>query len=162
MTQRTTPVPIATIGYEAATVQDVVRALTDAGVELLVDVRAVASSRRPGFSKSKLAAHLAEAGIEYLHLRALGTPAEGRAAARAGRHAEMHAIFREHLGTEQAQAELAALADIVRGGRRVCLLCFEADPAHCHRTLVAAALGRRIPLEVRDLRPQGEGAEDDA
>ncbi|HYW06517.1 MAG TPA: DUF488 domain-containing protein, partial [Longimicrobium sp.] len=66
-------------------------ALAEAEIELLVDVRAVASSRRPGFAKTRLAANLAEAGIEYLHLRALGTPAEGRAAARAGKHHEMRA-----------------------------------------------------------------------
>ena len=71
-------------------------------VELLVEVRAVASSRRPGFAKTRLAANLHEAGIEYLHLRALGTPADGRAAARAGRHAEMQAIYRVQLATDAA------------------------------------------------------------
>ena len=146
---------IATIGYEAATMRSFLEALTDAKVQLLVDVRAVASSRRPGFAKTRLAANLHEAGIEYLHLRALGTPADGRAAARAGRHAEMHAIFGEHLATPPAQAELATLGDLVRT-RRVCILCFEADPAHCHRSLVAAALAGRMPLEVVHLRPQRE------
>jgi uncharacterized protein (DUF488 family) len=73
-------VPVTTIGYEAATVPRVLQALRDAEVELLVDVRAVASSRRPGFAKTRLAANLAGAGIEYLHLRGLGTPADGRAA----------------------------------------------------------------------------------
>jgi uncharacterized protein (DUF488 family) len=76
---------LATIGYEDATVQRFQDALRDAGVELLVDVRAVAGSRRPGFAKTKLAANVGEIGIDYLHLRGLGTPAEGRAAARAGR-----------------------------------------------------------------------------
>ena len=145
---------VATIGYEAATVRRLLDALTDAGVELLVDVRALASSRRPGFARTRLAANLAEAGIEYLHLRRLGTPSDGRAAARAGRHDEMKAIFREHLATPEAQEELHALAGIVRSGRRVCLLCFEADPAHCHRSLVAAALAGLVPLEVAHLRPE--------
>ena len=144
---------VATIGYQAATVESFLRALREAGVELLVDVRAVASSRRPGFSKSRLAANLAEAGIEYVHLRGLGTPAAGRAAARAGRHARMRSIFAEHLATLTAQGELEELADLVTGGRRVCLLCFEADPAHCHRTLVADALAKRLPIEVAHLRP---------
>ena len=145
---------IATIGYEAASVPRFLGALKDARVELLVDVRAVASSRRPGFSKSRLAANLAGAGIEYLHLRGLGTPADGRAAARAGRHAEMQRIFLEHLETRAAEADLARLAEIVRAGRRVCLLCFEADPAHCHRSLVAKALGDQVPIEVHHLAPQ--------
>lgn len=147
---------IATIGYEGTTVQAFLDALTAAQVELLVDVRAVASSRRPGFSKTRLAENARSVGIDYLHLRGLGTPAEGRAAARAGRHAEMHAVFAEHLATEQAQTELHALADLVRAGRRVCLLCFEADPAHCHRTLVADALRELVPATVTDLRPEPE------
>jgi uncharacterized protein (DUF488 family) len=144
---------LATIGYENATVPRFLETLQDAQVELLVDVRAVASSRRPGFAKTKLAANVFTIGIDYLHLRGLGTPAEGRAAARAGRHEEMRAIFHEHLETSEAQDELERLAELVRSGRRVCLLCFEADPAHCHRTLVAAALGEMMPLTVLDLIP---------
>lgn len=150
------PATVATIGYEASTVSRVLEALTGARVELLVDVRAVASSRRPGFAKSKLAANLAGAGIDYLHLRRLGTPSDGRAAARAGRHDEMKAIFREHLATEEAQEELERLAELVRAGRKVALLCFEHDPAHCHRSLVAAALAERVPIEVAHLMPDDE------
>lgn len=145
---------IATIGYEAATVRAFLDALRDADVQLLVDVRALASSRRPGFAKTRLAANLGEAGIEYLHLRRLGTPAEGRAAARAGRHDELRRIFLEHLGTAGAQEELGALVDLVRSGRRVCLLCFEADPAHCHRSMVADALAARLPVRVDHLAPR--------
>jgi uncharacterized protein (DUF488 family) len=145
--------PVATIGYEGATIGDVVQALQDAGVELLVDVRAVAMSRRPGFAKTRLAANLAEGGIEYVHLRGLGTPAEGRAEARAGRHDAMRRIFAEHMKSDVAQTDLATLASIVSGGKRVCLLCFEADPQHCHRLLVADALGRVVDVEVTHLRP---------
>lgn len=144
---------VATVGYQAATVDSFLRALQAAGVALLVDVRAVASSRRPGFSKSSLAANLAAVGIGYVHLRGLGTPAAGRAAARAGRHARMRSIFREHLRTLEAQAELDELRELASAGRRVCLLCFEADPQHCHRTLVAEALAARMPIEVLELRP---------
>ncbi len=144
-------VDVATIGYQGATVASFLQALTDVRIELLVDVRAVAGSRLPGFSKTPLAANLRGAGIDYLHLPGLGTPAPGRAAARAGRHEEMRAIYLEHLRTHEARAELEALADIVRSGRRVCLLCFEADPAHCHRSLVAKALGETVPIEVRHL-----------
>ena len=145
--------PLATIGYEGATVDRVVGALRAAGVGVLVDVRAVASSRRPGFSKTKLAAHLAEAGIRYVHLRGLGTPAEGRAAARAGRHDAMRRVFAEHLATPEAHADLVALAGLVEGGAHAALLCYEADPAHCHRTLVAAALGDLVPVAVTHLAP---------
>ncbi len=84
---------VATIGYQGTTVQDFLRTLKKAKVDLVVDVRAVASSRLPGFSKSRLAANLAEAGIDYEHLRSLGTPADGRAAAHAGRFAVVAAAL---------------------------------------------------------------------
>jgi len=144
---------VATVGYEGATVHTFLRTLHGAGVELLVDVRAVASSRRPGFAKSALAANLQGAGIDYLHLRDLGTPAPGRAAARAGRHAEMRRIFLDHLEGDPAQGALDVLADIVRSGRRVCLLCLEADATHCHRSLVAEALAVRVPIRITHLAP---------
>ncbi|NUQ93163.1 MAG: DUF488 domain-containing protein [Gemmatimonadaceae bacterium] len=151
---------IATIGYEGASVPRFLDALREARIELLVDVRAVASSRRPGFAKTALAANLASVGIEYLHLRALGTPADGRAAARAGRTAEMHEIFREQLATNEAQAQLAHVADLVREGRRVCLLCFEAEAARCHRAIVADALATSLPARVVNLASWPEDDED--
>jgi uncharacterized protein (DUF488 family) len=154
--QRAGAKPLATIGYQSATLDSFTRALRDARVELLVDIRAVASSRRPGFSKTKLAASVADAGIDYLHLRPLGTPADGRAAARAGHHGEMRAIFLAHMSTPDAQSALEDLAQLVRSGRRVCLLCFEADPAHCHRSIVASMLAERLPLWITHLVPDAD------
>ena len=159
MPKKTTTV--ATVGYEGTTMPAFLRALREGGVQLLVDVRAVASSRRPGFSKTRLAANLSEAGIDYLHLRSLGTPADGRAAARSGRHEEMHRIFRAHLQTDEARDGMETLVELVQGERRVCLLCFEAAPAHCHRTLVAEALGERLPVRVEHLRPQTDDADEE-
>jgi len=147
---------IATIGYEDTTVPRFLETLQEADLDLLVDVRAVASSRRPGFAKTKLAANVGTIGMEYLHLRDLGTPAEGRAAARAGRYDELRAIYLEHLATPEAQEQLETLAGLVRGGRRVCLLCFEADPEHCHRSMVAEALQALVPVKVENLRPETE------
>ena len=145
---------VATIGYEASTVPAFLDALVEGDVKLVVDIRAVASSRRPGFAKTKMAANLASVGIDYLHLRGLGTPADGRAAARRGRHSEMHEIFAAHMKTDVAQDDLATLVDLVRSGRRLALLCFEADPLHCHRSLVAAALRDRVSVEIMHLRPE--------
>jgi len=153
---RTHRASVATIGYEGATVQTFLAALQHAGIDLLVDVRAVASSRRPGFAKSRLAANVESVGIAYQHLRGLGTPADGRAAARAGHHDELRTIYRAHLATPTAQADLDVLLDLIRSGRRVCLLCLEADPAHCHRSLVAAALTKKLPLEIVHLTPRHE------
>jgi uncharacterized protein (DUF488 family) len=147
---------LATIGYEGTTLPRFLDALRAAGVDLLVDVRAVASSRRPGFAKTRLSEALREAGIEYLHLRGLGTPAEGRAAARAGRHDVLRTLYLQHLETLPAREDLHALEARVQGGRRVCILCLEADPAHCHRSLVAEALGELLPLDVQHLHPAEE------
>ena len=145
---------VATIGYEGAAVEPFLAALREAGVDLLVDVRAVARSRRFGFAKTRLSENLAGAGIDYLHLRGLGTPAEGRAAAKAGDSATMRRIFREHLATPDAQADLATLADLVTEGRRVALLCFEAAPSDCHRSLVADALVDLVDADVEHLAPR--------
>ena len=88
-----------TIGYEQATAKAFFDALTKAGVATLIDVRAVAASRRPGFSKRQLAAGLDEHGMAYVHLQKLGTPKEGRLAARSGHAAEMLRIYERHLET---------------------------------------------------------------
>lgn len=141
---------LATIGYEGATQAAVIGRLKRAGVEVVVDVRAVAASRRSGFSKSVLAASLAEAGIDYVHLRELGTPKPGRDAARKGQIETMHAIFEAHLAEPAAQLELAKAAEIAQS-RKTALLCYEADPARCHRTLVAARIREAVGCEVEDL-----------
>ena len=144
----TTPAEVLTIGYEGTTPDGLIAALKASGVRVLVDVRALANSRKPGFAKGALSASLEAAGIGYLHLRALGTPAEGRVAVRSGRPAEMRRIFAKHLAGTEAQAALANLSDLARQ-QRVCLLCLEADPRQCHRTLVAEAGG----LPVTHLAP---------
>ena len=130
---------IFTIGYEGATVPDFLAALRQASVERVIDVRALPLSRRPGFSKSSLRAALAEAGIDYVHLRALGTPAEGRAAARAGRHRELERIYAGQLELPEAIAQGAQMLALA-GETPTALLCFEREPAHCHRTLLLDAV----------------------
>jgi uncharacterized protein (DUF488 family) len=140
-----------TIGYQAATQGEVIGRLKAAGVAVLIDVRAVAASRRPGFSKRLLAAGLADAGIDYVHLRALGTPAAGRTAARAGRTAEMRSIYTDYLDHEPAAETELAEAQAIAGARPAALLCLEADAGVCHRRLVAERLRGRAGFEVVDL-----------
>ena len=130
---------IFTIGYEGTTVPEFVAALQKAGVERVIDVRALPLSRRPGFSKSPLRAALEEAGVEYVHLKALGTPAEGRTAARAGRHADLERIYAGQLELPEAIAQSAQMLDLARE-RPSALLCMEREPAHCHRTLLLTAV----------------------
>jgi uncharacterized protein (DUF488 family) len=141
---------LATIGYEHATQAEVIDKLTAAGVRTLIDVRAVASSRRAGFSKTLLAASLDAAGIAYVHLRDLGTPKPGRIAARAGRVSEMLAIYEAHLEEPAAQLQLAQAADIA-GKTRTALLCYEAEASVCHRRVVAERLVEMLGVEVEDL-----------
>ena len=141
---------IFTIGYEGATQADVIGRLKAAGVDLLVDVRAVAASRRAGFSKTILGESLKAEGVDYLHLRGLGTPKAGRDAARKGHVAEMRAIFADHMAEPQAQLEYARLKALARE-KRVALLCFEADHAGCHRAVLAERLAREDGARIVNL-----------
>lgn len=136
-----------TIGYAQATQAEVIGRLGDAGVTRLIDVRAVAASRRPGFSKTNLAASLGEAGIEYRHLRALGTPRNGREAARAGRIEELREIYLDHLALPQTHAALLEAAELARE-KPTALLCYCAQADHCHRHLVAERLGAAAVVDL--------------
>ena len=142
-----------TIGYEQAKPAAVLDELTQAKIDTLVDVRAVAASRRPGFSKRQLSASLDEAGISYLHLQKLGTPAEGRQAARAGDRETLWRIYEKHIKKAEPQAELGELADLVKSGRRIALLCYCRDPRLCHRWRICTHLEQRLPLKITDLIP---------
>ena len=140
-----------TIGYEQTPAKSVLDELEAAGVKLLVDVRAVASSRRPGFSKNQLAAGLDERGISYLHLRGLGTPKSGREAARSGQFAVLHKIYAAHLKTAQAKEEMDALSALVKKSGPVCILCYERDHAHCHRQWIAEIIEDRDGVKIENL-----------
>jgi uncharacterized protein (DUF488 family) len=152
-----------TIGYEGATLDDFIAALIGANVATLVDVREVAISRKKGFSKRGLAAALASAGLAYAHLPRLGDPKSGRLAARAGDLAEFRAIYEAHLSAPAAQESFQALAGPIRSGG-ACLMCFERDPAFCHRTILARRLEtefhfRKVDLYVEtSFRSRGQGA----
>lgn len=147
-----TSIPLATIGYESAPQAKVIDALKAARVEVLIDVRAVAASRRVGFSKGLLSASLEDAGIEYVHLRDLGTPKEGRMAARKGRTAEMREIFEAHLAEPAAQVQLARAIEIAKG-RKTALLCYEADHRGCHRSIVVERMREAADFIVENLDP---------
>ena len=141
---------IATIGYERATLDEVIGKLHAAEVDILVDVRAVPSSRKAGFSKNILASSLKRAGINYVHLRGLGTPKEGREAARKGRIGEMAAIYTTHLRSEPARKAMAE-AEALAGEGRIALLCYEEDAADCHRRIVAGVLHQTTGAEIMHL-----------
>jgi uncharacterized protein (DUF488 family) len=140
-----------TIGYEQTPSKAVLDELEQAGVKLLVDVRAVTSSRRPGFSKNQLAAGLDERGIAYVHLKGLGTPKEGRLAARSGEYDELKKIFARHLKTPQAKEEMDQLSALVKKAGPVCLLCYERSHEHCHRRFIAEIIKERDEVKVENL-----------
>lgn len=141
---------IFTIGYEATTMAEFIAALRKAGVERVIDVRAVPLSRRPGFSKNILAASLKEAGIDYVLLKNLGTPKPGRDAAKKGDVATLERVYETQLGLPEAQAEAAQMRALA-AEKPSALVCFERNPEHCHRTLLLAAEGEGA--EIVDLFP---------
>lgn len=132
-----------TIGYEGLTPDQLIQRLHDADVERVVDVRELPLSRRRGFSKTPLAAALADAGIGYVHVRALGNPKPTRTRYKAGDVAGGAREYRAHLhnGSYPALVDLAgSLSD-----ERTCLLCVEASHADCHRAVIAGAIAERLP-----------------
>ena len=142
---------ILTIGYEGAVQDAVLNRLAAAEIGLLIDVRAVPQSRKPGFSKRLLAGSMSARGIAYVHLRDLGTPKPGREAARRGDAAGMTRVFNEHMNTLAAKTALDQAVDLARANR-CCLLCFEADHRLCHRSIVAGLICERTGQVVSHLR----------
>ncbi|MGE0564935.1 MAG: DUF488 family protein [Pseudolabrys sp.] len=143
-----------TIGYELSKPAAVVKELKAAKVDILVDTRAVAASRRPGFSKKQLAAGLDDAGIAYVHLQKLGTPAEGRQAARAGDLEKLWKIYDKHTRTPDAQEALDELIALIKSKKKIALLCYCRDPKSCHRSRIVALVKKRIRgIKIVDLIP---------
>lgn len=134
---------IFTIGYEAVTMADFFTAPKTAGVERIIDVRAL--SRQPGFSESSLAASLFDAGIGYVHLKALGTPKRGRDAAKKGDVATLREVYAEQLDVTEAQLQAAQMLELA-AEMPSALFCFERDPCHCHRTLLLDAVGEEAEV----------------
>jgi uncharacterized protein (DUF488 family) len=147
---------LASIGYEKASFADFRRTLLEVGIAAVIDVRDLPQSRRAGFSKRQLQAGLEEAGLRYLHVKALGTPKEGRVAARQRRYDAFWEIVEAKLATEEAEAAFADIAALARATPS-CLLCYEADHRQCHRRRVAETLERRfgfpptLHLQVREV-----------
>jgi uncharacterized protein (DUF488 family) len=143
-----------TIGYEQAKPDAVLGELKRAKVDLLVDTRAIAASRRPGFSKTQLAASLDEKNIAYIHLQKLGTPSDGRAAAKSGDHATMLRIYDKYIKTPEAAAALDELVGLIKSGKRIALLCYEREACECHRSHIAGLVKKRVRgIKIEDLVP---------
>jgi len=144
-----------TIGYEKARLEDVLATLAEAGVAMLLDVRDRPISRRPGFSKRQLAAAVEDAGMRYIHLKALGTPPEGRLAGRRGEWERFWGIVEEKLARPEAEIAMQEAAEIARAAPS-CLLCYEAGWQVCHRRRIAEILAQRYGFAVSHLAVRGE------
>lgn len=125
--------PLMTVGYEGKSVQALLDELLASDVERVVDVRQLPLSRRHGFSKTALAGALTEAGIEYVHVRAAGNPF---------RHddASIDVVLRRFRQHAREHAEVLTALRMAVAGARSALLCFEVDPASCHRSVLADLL----------------------
>lgn len=150
---------LMTIGYQRAKRDDFIAALEAAGVATLIDVREVAWSRRAEYAKKALADALARAGIAYLHLKGLGTPKSGRAAAKAGDDAGFRRIFAAHAETPEFRSDLAKATDIARTGG-ACLMCYERDPGDCHRAIVAGLMRDKDGFAIRHIMVDAGDGED--
>ena len=157
---------LATIGVYGFTAETFLAALREAGVGLVLDVRQRRGVRGPEYAwanAGRLTAALAEAGIEYRHLKELAPTTEMRQLQyRADDAAGVGKRSRERLAPEYverylaeilARVDLAALAAELPAGTVSALLCVERDPEACHRSLVAERLGAELGGPVRHLRP---------
>ena len=145
-----------TIGYEKRTQEEFFTFLRRAGIDVLMDVRDVAWSHKPGFSKGSLAETTMTAGMEYVHAQFAGNPKKLRA--KESDTAGLIDAYGRHL--DDHPEILREFAALVRGytgaGKRVCILCFERDPADCHRGVLAARWKRRrrSPVRSRSTAPE--------
>lgn len=139
-----------TIGYEGADLEDFVQTLILAEIDILIDIRDRAQSRRKGFSKTALSERLAKDGIEYVHHRALGDPKEGREAARAGNWSKFKKVFEAVLKTDAAQSAISTITNLSKS-QNICLLCYERDEKTCHRKIVSEIIDKKLKRKTRHL-----------
>jgi uncharacterized protein (DUF488 family) len=142
---------LGTIGYEKTTLEDFVTTLVESDIDVLVDIRERAQSRRRGFSKTALNHALREYGIQYLHFRELGDPKEGRDAARAGDMQRFKRVFSSVLNSQPAKRAIQEIAGMA-STERIVLMCYERDHRHCHRKMVADELEKMVDCAIVHLK----------
>ena len=124
-----------TIGYEGSAQGSLLRTLLYHDIQALLDIRELPQSRKPGLSKTALGQAAADCGLQYAHIRALGTPRDIRYRRKIDHDAAaFREGFREYLATQdEAMRELVTRVQ----QERCCLMCYEADAQECHRWFVA-------------------------
>jgi uncharacterized protein (DUF488 family) len=135
-----------TVGYEGRQLDELIAMLAASKVTVVIDIRELPLSRRRGFSKTPLGAALGAAGIDYVHLRAAGNPFRRQKDTIS--RAALLAKYARHV---RAAADVVTLVSDTARGRRAALLCYEAEPHECHRSLLAPRVAARLGCTVRDL-----------
>ncbi|MGC8838194.1 MAG: DUF488 family protein [Anaerolineae bacterium] len=133
-----------TIGYQGRDLAEVLGLLEKNHIEVVLDIRDYPHSRKEGFSKSALSSALSKRGIQYVHLRPLGAPSDMRREYRINHDWEAFAkAFTQRLLTDGTALHGLDVAIALVNSHTSCLLCFEADPNSCHRSIVAHEICRR-------------------
>lgn len=152
MSRLGSPDRLLTIGYEGRTLRGLIRRLVDNDVDVLLDIREVARSRRPDFNSGRLAAAAVRAGIAYRHIPELGSSRKLRVHLYETRDFDRFAGYYLAYVRRWRLAEVRSVARAARIEGTVCILCYESDHARCHRGIVAAeALRTHRQLEVLHL-----------
>ena len=126
---------IYTIGYVGSTQAALLQTLVYHDVQTLLDIRELPQSRKPGLSKTALGQAANEYGIQYAHLRALGTPRDIRYQRKIDHD---QAAFRDGFLAYLATQDEAMQALVTQAqSERCCLMCYEADAQICHRWFVS-------------------------
>jgi uncharacterized protein (DUF488 family) len=143
-----------TLGYEGTALPHFLNVLRTRDVSVVIDVRAMPLSRKPGFSKSALRQGCASVGIDYEHWPTLGCPKPIRQAYKLdGDWSAYVRQFKMHLPEISDEIERLASRSL---RERICLVCFEADPGLCHRSLIATAVHQSCPqIEIVHLNSKG-------
>ena len=132
---------IFTIGHSTHPIEEFIALLKNYGIEQLVDVRTVPKSRHvPQFNSDALEASLREAGIGYVHLKALGglRHAKKDSMNMCWRNASFRG-YADYMETEEFAKGIDRLIVLAKAKRTV-IMCAEAVPWRCHRSLVGDAL----------------------
>jgi len=151
--------PVCTIGHSSRSIEDFIGLLRQNGITCLLDIRTVPKSRHnPQFGQDQLAPSLADAGIEYRYLRGLGgLRRPHKDSQNAGWRNTSFRGYADYMQTDEFAANVDAVIELA-GSRTCALMCAEAVPWRCHRSLVAdALLVRGIPvddiIDARQRRP---------
>lgn len=151
---------IYTVGHSTRSLDELLRLLRAHGVAQLVDVRSLPGSRRcPQFNRETMAPFLRSRRINYRHMKSLGgrrRPVRGREMNRGWRNASFRG-YADYMQTGAFEKALGRLIAIARR-RRTAILCAEAVPWRCHRSMIADALvARGVParhiMSAKTARP---------